>query len=56
MPVLRTALALVLADPALAAVRDALLLTGVDFEIDEDYVEVRQLERGAVERGYPQVA
>jgi len=56
VPVLRTALALVLADPALAAVRDALLLTGVDFEIDEDYVEVRQLERGAVERGYPQVA
>jgi len=43
-------------DPALAAVRDALLLTGIDFAVDEDYVEVRQLERDALERGYPQLA
>jgi ABC-type phosphate/phosphonate transport system substrate-binding protein len=50
------ALAEVHADPALAAVRDALLLTGVDFTIDEDYVEVRRLERDALERGYPQLA
>jgi ABC-type phosphate/phosphonate transport system substrate-binding protein len=53
---LRAALALVLADPALAAVRDALLLSGVDFTVDEDYIEVRQLARDALERGYPQVA
>jgi ABC-type phosphate/phosphonate transport system substrate-binding protein len=53
---LRAALAGVQADPALAPVRDALLLTGLDFAVDEDYVEVRQLERDALERGYPQVA
>jgi ABC-type phosphate/phosphonate transport system substrate-binding protein len=53
---LRAALALVLADPALATVREALELTGIDFKVDEDYVEVRQLERDALERGYPQVA
>jgi hypothetical protein len=46
----------VLADPALVQVRDALLITGIDFTVDEDYVEVRQLERDALERGYPQVA
>jgi ABC-type phosphate/phosphonate transport system substrate-binding protein len=50
------ALGQVLADPALAAVRDALLLSGIDFTVDEDYVEVRKLERDALERGYPQVA
>jgi ABC-type phosphate/phosphonate transport system substrate-binding protein len=54
--VLRAALAEVHTDPALAPVRDALLLTGIDFAVDEDYVEVRQLEREALERGYPQVA
>jgi ABC-type phosphate/phosphonate transport system substrate-binding protein len=53
---LRAALAFVLADPALASVRTALLLTGIDFTVDEDYVEVRQLARVALERGYPQVA
>jgi ABC-type phosphate/phosphonate transport system substrate-binding protein len=53
---LRTALTDVQADPALLAVRDALLLTGIDFTVDEDYVEVRQLERDALGRGYPQVA
>lgn len=53
---LRAALAEVQADPALAALRDALLLTGIDFAVDEDYAEVRQLERGALERGYPEVA
>jgi ABC-type phosphate/phosphonate transport system substrate-binding protein len=53
---LRAALADVHADPALAAVRDALLLAGIDFAVDEDYVEVRQLERNALERGYPQLA
>jgi ABC-type phosphate/phosphonate transport system substrate-binding protein len=56
VPVLRAALAYVQADPALAAVRDALLITGIDFTVDEDYVEVRELERAAVELGYPQVA
>jgi len=53
---LRAVLAEVQTDPALAAVRDALLLTGVDFTVDENYTEVRQLERDALERGYPQVA
>jgi ABC-type phosphate/phosphonate transport system substrate-binding protein len=56
LPALRTALAEVQADPALEAVRDALLVTGIDFAVDEDYVEVRQLERGALEHGYPQLA
>jgi len=56
VPALRAALAEVQADPALVQVRDALLITGIDFTVDEDYVEVRQLERGALERGYPQVA
>ena len=53
---LRTALAEVQSDPALAAVREALLLTGIDFSVDEDYVEVRRLERAALELGYSQVA
>jgi ABC-type phosphate/phosphonate transport system substrate-binding protein len=53
---LRAALGEVQADPALAAVRAALLLAGIDFTVDEDYVEVRELERGALELGYPQVA
>ena len=53
---LRAALGEVQADPALAAVRDALLLTGIDFAVDESYVEVRQLEHEALERGYPQLA
>ena len=56
LPALRAALAEVQSDPALAAVRDALLLTGIDFAVDEDYVEVRRLEREALELGYPQVA
>lgn len=53
---LRTALAEVQADPALAGVRAALLLDGIDFSVDEDYVEVRRLEREAIARGYPQLA
>ncbi len=53
---LRAALAAVQADPALAAVRDALKLSGIDFTVDEDYLEVRQLERDALERGYPELA
>ncbi len=53
---LRVALVAVQADPALARVRDALLLSGIDFAVDEDYVEVRQLERDALERGYPELA
>ncbi len=53
---LHAALAQVQADPALAAVREALLLTGVDFAVDENYVEVRQLERAAREHGYPELA
>jgi ABC-type phosphate/phosphonate transport system substrate-binding protein len=53
---LRAALGEVQSDPALAAVRGALLLAGIDFTVDESYVEVRELERGALELGYPQVA
>jgi len=53
---LRAALADVQTDPTQATVRDALLLTGIDFTVDEDYVEVRKLEQDALERGYPQVA
>ena len=53
---LRAALGEVQGDPALAAVRGALLLAGVDFTVDESYAEVRELERGALELGYPQVA
>jgi ABC-type phosphate/phosphonate transport system substrate-binding protein len=56
VPSLRAALAQVLADAALAAVREALLITGIDFAVDEDYLEVRRLERDALELGYPQVA
>jgi ABC-type phosphate/phosphonate transport system substrate-binding protein len=53
---LRAALAAVLSDPALAAVRATLLLTGIDFAVDEHYLEVRRLERGALELGYPELA
>jgi ABC-type phosphate/phosphonate transport system substrate-binding protein len=56
VPALRAALAEVHSDPALAPVRDALRLTGIDFTVDEDYVEVRRIERDAIDRGYPQVA
>jgi ABC-type phosphate/phosphonate transport system substrate-binding protein len=53
---LKGALAAVLADPALAAVRASLLLVGLDTEFDEDYTEVRRLEREALELGYPEIA
>jgi ABC-type phosphate/phosphonate transport system substrate-binding protein len=53
---LRGALGEVQSDPALAAVRAALLLNGVDFAIDESYTEVRRLEADALARGYPELA
>ena len=52
---LRSALADVFDDDGLAAVRERLLLSGVDLEPKEGFGEVLALERGAVERGYPTV-
>ena len=53
---LRSALAEVQTDPALAAVRATLLQSGIDFAVDEDYTEVRRLESDALARGYPELA
>jgi ABC-type phosphate/phosphonate transport system substrate-binding protein len=53
---LRSALAEVQADPALAQVRAALLQSGIDFAVDEDYAEVRRLEGAALAHGYPELA
>jgi len=53
---LRSALTEVQADPALAQVRTALLQSGIDFVVDQDYVEVRRLEGDALARGYPELA
>jgi len=53
---LRSALTEVQADPALAQVRAALLQSGIDFAVDEDYTEVRRLEADALARGYPELA
>ena len=52
---LRSALADVFDDDGLAAVRERLLLSGVDLRPTEGFEEVLALERGAVERGYPTV-
>jgi len=49
---LRSALADVFDDAALAAAREQLLLRGVDLEPEEGFGEVLALERGAVEAGY----
>jgi ABC-type phosphate/phosphonate transport system substrate-binding protein len=53
---LRSALAEVQSDPALAAVRAALLQSGIDFAVDESYLEVLRLEADALARGYPELA
>jgi ABC-type phosphate/phosphonate transport system substrate-binding protein len=53
--ILRSALAEVFDDDALAPVRAQLLLCGVDVEPVEGFGEVLRLERGAVEQGYPAV-
>lgn len=50
---LRAALASVLADSALAAVRERLFLEGFDFEPATDFAAVLGLERQAIESGYP---
>jgi ABC-type phosphate/phosphonate transport system substrate-binding protein len=52
---LRSALADAFADDALASARDELLLSGVDLEPKEGFVEVLALERGAVDAGYPTI-
>jgi hypothetical protein len=46
-------LADVLSDASLAAVREQLLLGGIDFEPDADFTAVRYLERQAVGSRYP---
>jgi len=56
MSVLKRALREVFEDRALDSVRAQLLLTGLDFEVDESYTEVLALERAAAERGYPALA
>jgi ABC-type phosphate/phosphonate transport system substrate-binding protein len=53
LEVLRTALAAVLVDPALAPVREVLLLQGLDSNPDTTFGRVRELELEARHRGYP---
>ncbi len=56
LAVLRECLAAVLADDALAPVRAALLLADFDYSPAEDGARVLELERRAVEQGYPILA
>jgi len=53
---LREALAAVLEDSSLQAVRDRLLLTGVDLRPDPHLSRSRQLERAALDLSYPALA
>lgn len=53
---LRRALAGVIADPGLESVCASSLLVGFDFDVDASYREVLELERRAVELGYPNLA
>jgi ABC-type phosphate/phosphonate transport system substrate-binding protein len=50
---IRTSLALLIADPALAPVRARLFLEGVDLEPADDFRTVKALELEAIEYGYP---
>jgi len=50
---LRTCLAALVADPALASVRADLLLGGFDLDPQNDYAAVLRLERQAADAGYP---
>ena len=52
---LRCALADVFDDDGLAAVREQLLLNGVDLQPTEGFADVLALERRAVEEGYPAI-
>jgi hypothetical protein len=54
--VIRSALADVLVDRALASVRDVLLLEGLDLNPDTTFCRVRELELEARIRGYPMLA
>ena len=56
LPAVRDALTSVLADPSLAATRDAVGLTGAVVLDDTEYDAVLELERDAVARGYPELA
>jgi hypothetical protein len=53
---LRAALTSVLADSTLQAVRDRLLLTGIDLRPDPHFSRSRQLERAALDLSYPALA
>ena len=53
---MRAALADVMADPELAATRDALLLDGFELLGPEVYARVDELEAEAARLGYPQLA
>ncbi len=50
---LRAALTSICTDPTLAGARDALLLDGAALLDDDDYERVLDLERRAIEQGYP---
>lgn len=50
---LRAGLAAAMADPSLAAARDALLLTGIALRPASDYERVLEMEQEAVAEGYP---
>lgn len=53
---LRAALRDAAADPALAAVRAALLIDAIDLAVDDGYTEVRALEHEALARGLAELA
>ena len=53
---IRAAVAAVMADPGLAAVRAALLLEGVEILDDAAYDAILAMERQAVAAGYPRLA
>ena len=50
---LRSAFVSVLSDPSTRALRERLLLDGVDLQPDAGLVRLRQLERTAIDAGYP---
>lgn len=53
---MRDALRAVLADPALGEACDALFLAGIEVAGDRAYDVIRDMERAAVEAGYPELA
>ncbi|MEX0808643.1 MAG: PhnD/SsuA/transferrin family substrate-binding protein [Dongiaceae bacterium] len=53
---LRASLTQAMLDQALAAVRDALFLSGIVVLPEDAYLAVDRMEQGAADRGYPQLA